>query len=160
MIRLATSGYRWCQGEDSKVGKSLGLSKGGERWDWGEDGVGWRRRASEGRGNLGPGGPLPGLGPCQLVALGPCGSVAVELGMLASSWPKRVLSFHPQFWEGGGDSRDHLCFSHAYRVLFSGKRFTVSGFSSVLLVFFPSWNKRINPYLNNAVLYIILRELP
>ena len=67
-------------------------------WAWGEDGVDWRCRASEGRGNLGPGGPLPGLGPCRLVALGLCGSVAVESGMRASSWPKGVLSFHPQFW--------------------------------------------------------------
>ena len=54
-------------------------------WAWGEDGVDWRCRASEGRGNLGPGGPLPGLGPCRLVALGLCGSVAVESGMRASS---------------------------------------------------------------------------
>ena len=74
--------------------------------------------------------------------------------------PKGFFLFILSSGEGGGDSRDHLCFSHAYRVLFSGKRFTVSGLSSVLLVFSPSWNKRIDPYLNNAVLYISLRELP
>ena len=61
-------------------------------------GMGWRCQAGEGRGDLGPSGPLPVLGPCQLVTLELCGSVAVESGMLASSWPKGVLSFHPQFW--------------------------------------------------------------
>lgn len=30
LIRLASSGYRWFQGKDSQVAKSLGLSKGGE----------------------------------------------------------------------------------------------------------------------------------
>lgn len=30
LIRLASSGYRWFQGKDSQVAKSLGLSKGSE----------------------------------------------------------------------------------------------------------------------------------
>ena len=50
--------------------------------------------------------------------------------------PEGFFPFSLSSGEGGGDSRDHLCFSHAYRVLFSGKRFTISGVSSVLLCFF------------------------
>lgn len=62
--------------------------------------------------------------------------------------PKGSFPFILSSQEDEGNSKDHLCLTHAYRVLFSEKRFTILGVSSLFLffVFFflNSWNKNIS----------------
>lgn len=49
--------------------------------------------------------------------------------------PKGSFPFILSSQEDEGNSKDHLCLTHAYRVLFSEKRFTILGVSSLFLFF-------------------------
>lgn len=76
-----------------------------------------------------------GLGLRQVVSLGPCWSPAVVPESFAPSLPEGAFPFIPSSQEDEGNSKDHLCLTHAYRVLFPRKRFMIFRVSSLFLFF-------------------------